>query len=132
MPDFGTRLSYCFRPTHLVVAQALATQTDSWATHRPTTTTNFRRGTLAVIMSRETFRTARGRCNLYKAHGCAVLARENSANREYLIAQTADIAKWPNASIYAPMVERLRTLARTRKSLMLGLSVQDYNRFPAT
>lgn len=82
---------------------------------------------LAVIMSRETFRSARGRCNLYKAHGCAVLARVDEANREYLIAQTADIAKWLNASIYAPMVERLRTLARTRKSLMLGLSVQDYN-----
>ncbi|RHW25398.1 hypothetical protein D0Z08_19410 [Nocardioides immobilis] len=82
---------------------------------------------LAVVMSSESFRTARGRCTLYKAHGCAVLAREDEANRQYLVAQTTDIAKWLNAAIYAPMVERLRTLARTRRSLMLGLSVQDYN-----
>ena len=82
---------------------------------------------LGIFMSNESFRTARGRCSLYKAHGCAVLAREDEVYRQYLVAQTADIAIWLSNPIYDGMVERLRALARTRKSLMLGLSVQDYN-----
>lgn len=82
---------------------------------------------LARLMSNESFRTARGGCLLHKVHGCAVLARDDEVYRQYLIAQTADIAMWLSKPIYTGMVEKLRVLARTRKSLMLGLSIQDYN-----
>jgi hypothetical protein len=42
---------------------------------------------LAIFMSNESFRTQRGRCSLHKAHGCAVLARQDEANRPYLVAK---------------------------------------------
>jgi hypothetical protein len=82
---------------------------------------------LAVLMSNDSFREERGACTLYKPHGCAVLAREDSTFRQYIVARTTDIAAWHSAPIYGSMVERLRSLARTRRSLMLGSSVQDYN-----
>ena len=82
---------------------------------------------LAVMMSNESFRTERGRTILYKAHGCAKAASEDEEAKQFIIARTSDIAKWPSMDIYKSMVETLTSLAKTRRSIMLGLSVQDYN-----
>lgn len=82
---------------------------------------------LAVLMSNDSFRTARGSCLLLKAHGCAVLAREDSSYRQYLVAQTTDIALWSSNEIFSSLAERAGSLLRTRRSLVLGLSVRDAN-----
>lgn len=82
---------------------------------------------LGVMMSNDSFRDERGACTLYKPHGCAVSAREDSSFRQYIVARTTDIASWHSAPIYGSMIDKLQSLARTRRSLMLGSSVQDYN-----
>ena len=82
---------------------------------------------LGVLMTNESFRTARGSTMLVKQHGCAVKAREDESYRKYLVSQTVDIAIWLNSDIYARVVSEVRTLAKDRKSLMLGFSAQDYN-----
>lgn len=82
---------------------------------------------LGVLMTNESFRTARGATMLVKQHGCAVMAREDVSYREYLVSQTNDIAIWLNSSIYSRVVSEVRAVAKDRKSLMLGFSAQDYN-----
>lgn len=82
---------------------------------------------LGVLMTNESFRTARGKSKLLKQHGCAVLAREDEVYRKYLVAQTLDIAMWLNSPLYARMVGEVRAVAKDRRSLMLGFSAQDYN-----
>ncbi len=82
---------------------------------------------VSVLLSKESFRTGRGQFKLYKAHGCAVLARVDASNREFLVAQTFDINTWLDNPIFTSMVDKLRDLAKNRESLMLGTSVQDSN-----
>lgn len=82
---------------------------------------------LAVLMTNESFRYARGSAKLVKQHGCAVKAREAESYRKYLVSQSIDIAMWLSSDIYARVVSEVRTVAKDRKSLMLGFSAQDYN-----
>lgn len=82
---------------------------------------------LGVLMTNESFRTARGSTMLVKQHGCAVKAREHDDFRKYLVSQAVEIAIWLSNDIYTRVVDRVRTLAKDRKSLMLGFSAQDYN-----
>lgn len=82
---------------------------------------------VSVLMSQESFRDGRAPFKLYKAHGCAVLAREDSANRKYLVAKSFDINTWRDNPIFTSLVDKLRELAKNRESLMVGTSVQDSN-----
>lgn len=82
---------------------------------------------VSVLMSQESFRDGRARFKLYKAHGCAVLARGDEANRKYLVAQSFDINTWRDNPIFTSLVDKLRELAKNRESLMLGTSFQDSN-----
>jgi len=82
---------------------------------------------VSVLMSKDSFRTGRAQFKLYKAHGCAVLARADATNRKFLVAQTFDINTWRDNPIFTSMVDKLRDLAKNRESLMLGTSVQDSN-----
>lgn len=82
---------------------------------------------VSVLMSQESFREERARFKLYKAHGCAVLAREDEKYRPYLVAQTFDIITWRDNPLFTSLVDKLRELAKNRESLMLGTSIQDAN-----
>lgn len=82
---------------------------------------------LSVLVTAESFRSGRAPFKLYKAHGCAVLARTDPTYREYLVAQTFDIATWEHELKFIALVHKLRDLAKNRESLMLGTSVQDSN-----
>jgi len=82
---------------------------------------------VSVLLSQESFRLGRARFKLYKAHGCAVLARADETYRQYLVAQTFDINTWRDNPIFTSMVDKLRELAKNRESLMLGTSFQDSN-----
>jgi hypothetical protein len=83
---------------------------------------------LAVHMTNESFKTERGSAQLNKIHGCAVLARQDPETyKKYLIAQIADIAIWRSEEKYSFIISRIENLLQTRRSIFLGLSVQDYN-----
>jgi SIR2-like domain len=82
---------------------------------------------LAVFMSSDDFRDSRGDVALYKVHGCAVRARASEAYREYLVAQTRDIAVWSRSQLFRSVRTKVETLAQTRRTLVLGLSIQDYD-----
>lgn len=83
---------------------------------------------LAVQMTNESFQTERGYAELNKIHGCAVLARSDpAAYRQYLIARVADIAVWRSESIFSFVIARIESLLQARRSVFLGLSVQDHN-----
>lgn len=86
------------------------------------------RDALAVHMTNESFQTERGDAQLNKIHGCAVLARKDpDAFRRYIIARVTDIALWRSESIFSFVISRIESLLQSRRSIFLGLSVQDYN-----
>ncbi|WP_167738580.1 SIR2 family protein [Cryobacterium psychrotolerans] len=87
-------------------------------------------GHVSVLMTQEDFRAnANSRApRLYKIHGCAIRASESLEYRDYLVAQTLDIATWgqdgdPHRRVFQ-MVTELMTDFRT---LVFGLSFQDEN-----
>lgn len=82
---------------------------------------------VSVLVSSESFREERSRFKLYKAHGCAVLARQDPANRRFLVAKDYDINGWQHNPDFRAMVSKLKDLARNREALVLGSSVQDHN-----
>jgi hypothetical protein len=82
---------------------------------------------VSVLMTPESFRSGRAPFKLYKAHGCAVLARIDEGYRKFLVAQTFDINTWQANPIFTSLVDKLRELAKYRESLMVGTSVQDSN-----
>jgi hypothetical protein len=66
------------------------------------------------------------RARLYKFHGCAVLAGENAATyRDQLVGRASQIHGW--AAKNPVMAGKLRDLAISKPTLVLGLSAQDTN-----
>ena len=65
--------------------------------------------------------------HLYKFHGCAVRARQSEAFRPYLVASKSQISGWSQESRFASIRGQLANMARGRRALFLGLSMQDYN-----
>ena len=87
-----------------------------------------RTGKLVVRMTNDSFRTSDGIARLYKFHGCAVLALEpGEAFRPYLVGRKPDLAAWPSDNKFREVREKMTSLAKTRPTLFLGLSVQDYD-----
>jgi SIR2-like domain len=68
------------------------------------------------------------RANLYKPHGCAVLAGQNAPlYRERLIARKSQIDRFITDQANQLLVQRLIDIAATKESLIIGLSLQDSN-----
>lgn len=66
------------------------------------------------------------RVQLYKFHGCAVLATQDEATyRPSLIARKSQIDNW--AEDHAVLVQKLVNIITSRATLMIGLSAQDAN-----
>jgi hypothetical protein len=66
--------------------------------------------------------------SLYKFHGCAVLAGVDSVRyRKKIVGRKSQISGWVQKNENMVMAAKLIDLARTRPTLMLGLSAQDHN-----
>lgn len=81
---------------------------------------------LRVAVAPEDVRSNRRRANLYKFHGCAKSARDDSAGfRRLLVARQSQINGWIVNNLV--MANTLMHLIVTKPTLMLGLSAQDSN-----
>jgi hypothetical protein len=76
----------------------------------------------------EELRDPDGILRLIKFHGCAVRAADNPDNyRAALVARASQITDWANANATAAIRGELVSLATTRPTLTIGLSLQDDN-----
>ena len=84
--------------------------------------------TVGVMVTANDFREP-SRSDIYKFHGCAVLACGDPANyRKLLVGRESQIGGWVgNRQQNGQMLDRLISIATTRKTLLLGLSGQDSN-----
>ena len=83
---------------------------------------------LRVCVRPEDTRATELRANLYKFHGCAVLARENPAvYRERLVGRQSQINGWARRSENAVIAAKLIDMVTSKPTLMIGLSAQDSN-----
>lgn len=90
--------------------------------------TNGQAGILQVVVDPDHLRTAPGRARLLKFHGCVVHATDDpGVYRKYLTGSHTQIAEWPNNPTFASIRGIVTELATNRKSLVLGLSIQDAN-----
>ena len=86
------------------------------------------RAVVAVHMTNSSFQTERGIAELNKIHGCAVLARNDpDTYRKYLVARITDLVTWTSQEIFDLVIAKIEALFQHRRSVFLGLSVQDYN-----
>lgn len=85
-------------------------------------------GLLAVCVTADDFNGAASRTRLIKFHGCAVRAKENSGvYRTYLVGREPQIIGWTADNNYNMMRHELEGLASKFPSLVVGLSIQDFN-----
>jgi hypothetical protein len=83
---------------------------------------------LRVCVLDEDTRTDGQRGNLYKFHGCAVLAaRDEATYRPKLVGRASQINGWANQRSNEVMLSKLIEIVTTKPTLMLGLSAQDSN-----
>ncbi len=85
-------------------------------------------GVMQVVVDPDQLRGPVGRAKLLKFHGCIIhAAREPHIFRQYLTGSHTQIMDWPETASFAAMRNEIVSLATTRKTLVLGLSIQDYN-----
>ncbi|WP_062224577.1 SIR2 family protein [Aureimonas sp. D3] len=85
-------------------------------------------GLLQVVVDPGQLRDPPGRASLLKFHGCIIHADENEVRyRRFLTGSYAQILRWPYNPDFTAMRNTVRDVATNRKSLVLGLSIQDMN-----
>lgn len=85
-------------------------------------------GILQVVVDPDHLRDPPGRAMLLKFHGCIVHADQDEARyRKFLTGSHTQIARWPVDPDFAAMRNAVRDAATNRKTLVLGLSIQDMN-----
>jgi len=85
-------------------------------------------GLLQIVVDPDHLRGSPGKATLLKFHGCIVHADEDPASyRKYLTGSYTQIMRWPVNPLFASMRNAVRNAATNRKSLVLGLSIQDMN-----
>ena len=83
---------------------------------------------IRVVVKPEDLRGAEPLANLYKFHGCAVLARDDPPGyRDRIVGRWSQIVGWSDRRENAAVAARLVDAAATKPTLMLGLSAQDAN-----
>lgn len=83
---------------------------------------------LQTVVDPDHLREAAGRARLLKFHGCIVYATDEPATfRKYLTGSHTQIVNWRDNPDVAAMRQTVTQLATNRKSLVLGLSIQDAN-----
>lgn len=85
-------------------------------------------GILQVIVDPDHLREAPAQAKLLKFHGCVVFAtKEPTTFRKYLTGSRTQITQWPDNPEFAAMVSTIINVATNQKTMVLGLSIQDYN-----
>jgi hypothetical protein len=85
-------------------------------------------GILQVIVDPDHLREAPAQAKLLKFHGCVVYATKEPATfRKYLTGSRTQITEWPDKPEFAPMVNAMINVATNQKTMVLGLSIQDFN-----
>ena len=85
-------------------------------------------GILQVVVDPDQLRDPPGQARLLKFHGCIVHAAQNEAQyRRFLTGSHTQIAMWPNNPNFAAMKNEVLGIATNRKTMVLGLSIQDMN-----
>jgi hypothetical protein len=85
-------------------------------------------GILQVIVDPDHLREAPAQAKLLKFHGCVVYAtKEPVTFRKYLTGSRTQITEWPDKPEFAPMVNAMIDVATNQKTMVLGLSIQDFN-----
>jgi len=83
---------------------------------------------LQVVVDPEQLRDPPGRAQLLKFHGCIVHATADPGKyREYLTGSHTQIIEWPEDQRFAAMRALVVGAATNKKTLVLGLSIQDAN-----
>jgi hypothetical protein len=89
---------------------------------------NGKPGILQVIVDPDHLREPPAQAKLLKFHGCVVYAtREPALFRRYLTGSRTQITEWPDKPEFAAMVKNILSVATDQKTMVLGLSIQDYN-----
>jgi hypothetical protein len=85
-------------------------------------------GVLQVVVDPDDMREPPGQAKLLKFHGCVVYAtKEPTRFRKYLTGSRTQITQWPDKREFASMVNAIIGVAANQKTLVAGLSIQDYN-----
>jgi hypothetical protein len=85
-------------------------------------------GILQVVVDPDQLRDPPGRATLLKFHGCIVHADQDEEKyRKFLTGSHTQIITWPVNPHFAAMRNAVRDAATNKKSLVLGLSIQDLN-----
>jgi hypothetical protein len=85
-------------------------------------------GVLEVVVDPDQLRGPAGLARLLKFHGCIVHAtREPLVFRRFLTGSHTQIMDWPEKAEFAAMRNAVVGLATAKKTLVLGLSIQDNN-----
>lgn len=83
---------------------------------------------LSVCVKSSDLQEAQNRPKLIKFHGCAVRAAEDEETyRSYIVGRASQIANWTNSDNVKALASHLEVTICERPTLMLGLSVQDFN-----
>lgn len=85
-------------------------------------------GVVQVVVDPDQLRGPAGRAQLLKFHGCVVHAsREPLIFRRFLTGSHTQIVDWPEKAEFTAMRNAVVAVATARKTLVLGLSIQDNN-----
>ncbi|MGA3952007.1 SIR2 family protein [Ralstonia nicotianae] len=85
-------------------------------------------GVMQVVVDPDQLRGPAGRAQLLKFHGCIVHAtREPLVFRRFLTGSYTQIMDWPEKAEFAATCNAVVGIATARKTLVLGLSIQDNN-----
>lgn len=85
-------------------------------------------GILQVVVDPNHLRDRPGRARLLKFHGCIVHATQDpKLYRAFLIAAASQITTWTTLEAYKAIRTEAVSVATNKKTLMVGLSVQDSN-----
>lgn len=85
-------------------------------------------GILQVVVDPNQLRDPPGQATLLKFHGCIIHAEQDEAKyRRFLTGSHTQIAMWPNNPNFTAMRNEVLGVATNRKTMVLGLSIQDMN-----
>lgn len=85
-------------------------------------------GILQVVVDPGQLRDPPGQAKLLKFHGCIIHAEQDEKRyRRFLTGSHTQITMWPNNPDFAAMKNEVLGIATNRKTMVLGLSIQDMN-----
>lgn len=85
-------------------------------------------GNVQVVVDPDHLRDGTAKARLLKFHGCIVHATSApDLYRKFLTGNTTQINGWAGKPLFKPMVDRVTAVATDKKTMLIGLSLQDVN-----